>query len=340
MFKVINVTFLGEDVCDWTKEKSGKLEIDDLAKNLTTVKALQRNHKEIERELAPIKDKVGQVTQLGQDVIDSYPADRENIEQRTRDDQDEFGSLIQLGQNMYGRQPSKETEKTNSLGEERKVVLMGWQEKGDWLGQVWDLQLCNREADKRDVSTSVQVKLVEIQTVQQAQSFVKTHNKLEEVNNHSLVVDEVVEGGKKVLSGPRYASEVIANTANLTDAWNNILTAIETKGNQKLMLTAQQFFFEVAEVETWISDKKHSMKEAAFSKDVDSSFKLLDSINHVKLDLVVTQVNNSIYSGCHYKNIPFSLNRSAKRSSALSLPLTCLGLRILLWLQQCLQIQQ
>ena len=291
MFKVINVTFLGEDVCDWTKEKSGKLEIDDLAKNLTTVKALQRNHKEIERELAPIKDKVGQVTQLGQDVIDSYPADRENIEQRTRDDQDEFGSLIQLGQNMYGRQPSKETEKTNSLGEERKVVLMGWQEKGDWLGQVWDLQLCNREA----------------------------------------------EGGKKVLSGPRYASEVIANTANLTDAWNNILTAIETKGNQKLMLTAQQFFFEV---ETWISDKKHSMKEAAFSKDVDSSFKLLDSINHVKLDLVVTQVNNSIYSGCHYKNIPFSLNRSAKRSSALSLPLTCLGLRILLWLQQCLQIQQ
>jgi hypothetical protein len=294
VFKVINVTFLGEDVCDWTKEKSGKLEIDDLAKNLTTVKALQRNHKEIERELAPIKDKVGQVTQLGQDVIDSYPADRENIEQRTRDDQDEFGSLIQLGQNMYGRQPSKETEKTNSLGEERKVVLMGWQEKGDWLGQVWDLQLCNREA----------------------------------------------EGGKKVLSGPRYASEVIANTANLTDAWNNILTAIETKGNQKLMLTAQQFFFEVAEVETWISDKKHSMKEAAFSKDVDSSFKLLDSINHVKLDLVVTQVNNSIYSGCHYKNIPFSLNRSAKRSSALSLPLTCLGLRILLWLQQCLQIQQ
>ena len=294
MFKVINVTFLGEDVCDWTKEKSGKLEIDDLAKNLTTVKALQRNHKEIERELAPIKDKVGQVTQLGQDVIDSYPADRENIEQRTRDDQDEFGSMIQLGQNMYGRQPSKETEKTNSLGEERKVVLMGWQEKGDWLGQVWDLQLCNREA----------------------------------------------EGGKKVLSGPRYASEVIANTANLTDAWNNILTAIETKGNQKLMLTAQQFFFEVAEVETWISDKKHSMKEAAFSKDVDSSFKLLDSINHVKLDLVVTQVNNSIYSGCHYKNIPFSLNRSAKRSSALSLPLTCLGLRILLWLQQCLQIQQ
>ena len=32
--------------------------MDDLAKDLTTVKALQRKHKGIERELAPIKDKV------------------------------------------------------------------------------------------------------------------------------------------------------------------------------------------------------------------------------------------------------------------------------------------
>ena len=45
-------------MCDWITEKSEKLEMDDLAKDLTTVKALQRKHKGIERELAPIKDKV------------------------------------------------------------------------------------------------------------------------------------------------------------------------------------------------------------------------------------------------------------------------------------------
>jgi hypothetical protein len=49
-------------VCDWITEKSEKLEMDDLAKDLTTVKALQRKHKGIERELAPIKDKVRVVT--------------------------------------------------------------------------------------------------------------------------------------------------------------------------------------------------------------------------------------------------------------------------------------
>ena len=41
----------------------------DLEKDLTTVKALQRKHTGDERELVSIKDKFGQVTQLGQDVI-------------------------------------------------------------------------------------------------------------------------------------------------------------------------------------------------------------------------------------------------------------------------------
>ena len=70
-------------MCDWITKHSEKLEMDDLAKDLTTVKALQRKHKGIEMEHAPIKDKVGQVSQLGQYVIDSFPAEREIIEQRT-----------------------------------------------------------------------------------------------------------------------------------------------------------------------------------------------------------------------------------------------------------------
>ena len=49
-----------EDVCDWITEKSEKLELEEFHHDLTTVKALQRKHKGLERELAPIKDKVGE----------------------------------------------------------------------------------------------------------------------------------------------------------------------------------------------------------------------------------------------------------------------------------------
>ena len=55
---------------------------------------------------------------------------------------DEFISLIQLGQKMHGRQLSHETEeKISSLEEDMKAVLRVWQEKGDRLRQVRDLQL-------------------------------------------------------------------------------------------------------------------------------------------------------------------------------------------------------
>ena len=80
-------------MCDWITEKSEKLEMDDLAKDLTTVKAYQRKHKGTEKELAPIMDKVGLVSHLGQDVIDSFPAERENIEQRNRDLQEKWEML-------------------------------------------------------------------------------------------------------------------------------------------------------------------------------------------------------------------------------------------------------
>ena len=40
-------------------------------------------------------------------------------------------------------------------------MLRGWKEKGDWLKQVGDVQLFNREADQLDESTSAQAKLLE-----------------------------------------------------------------------------------------------------------------------------------------------------------------------------------
>ena len=67
--------------------------MEDLAKDLTTVKALQRKHKGIERELAPIKDKVVQVSQLGKDVIDGFPSERAQIEQTIREVQEKWEML-------------------------------------------------------------------------------------------------------------------------------------------------------------------------------------------------------------------------------------------------------
>jgi len=59
-------------------------------------------------------------------------------------------------------------------------------------------------------------------------SFGKKHKKLEEeVNNHSL--GQGCSEWQGVIVWSQGCTEVVTNTANPTDAWNNLFTAIETK---------------------------------------------------------------------------------------------------------------
>jgi len=335
-----------EDVCDWITEKSEKLEMDDLAKDLTTVKALQRKHKGIERELAPIKDKVGQVTQLGQDVIDSFPAERGNIEKKTtevqekwemlenkakerskrledavgmqlftsgvktlqqwvdttknalnanehvrdvqtaeellnkhaeigdeiRNKQDEFGSLIQLGQKMYERQPSQDIEeKINSLGEERKAVLRGWQEKGDWLRQVRDLQLFNREADQVDASTSAQAKLLDNMgagdSLPDVEASLKRHeDSSATVNAQEDRVGALVEMANRLLEAGHYSNDTIMEKKDKIEKAREMLKqkSANKRGELDENKLFQEFKTEVEEMNKFVTEKKKLVREDSF----------------------------------------------------------------------------
>ena len=128
---------------------------------------------------------------------------------------------------------------------------------------------------------------MDIKTLQQAQNSDKKHKKLEEeVKNHSVVVDKVINSGARLSSSPEYSQVVQENTSKLTDSWSELLTAIQTKAGQlKLILTAQQFFFEVAEVESWVKDKSSGMKAADYGKDEDSSVKLLTKHKALELEI-------------------------------------------------------
>ena len=335
-----------EDLSDWITEKSEKLEMEDLAKDLTTVKALQRKHKGIERELAPIQDKVAQVAQLGQDVIDGFPAERANIEDNIRDvrakwemlenkamerskrledavglqlftsgtralqqwvegiktglnsnpsvrdvqtaeellnkhaevgdeirgKQDEFGSLIQLGQKMYDRQPSQEMEeKVRGLGEERKAVLRGWQEKGDWLRQVRDLQLFNREADRLDAATSAQATLLDSLGQEDTLHGVEAGLKRHEDWTASLLAGEERVAAFKELAGQLIGAGHHAAPA-VEQRRDKVLEAREKlkadsarkKGDLDEAKLFQDFRTEVGEMENFVKDKRKLLREDSF----------------------------------------------------------------------------
>ena len=47
-----------DEARDWMIEKMDKLDTDDLGRDLKTIQSLQRKHDQLERELAPVEEKV------------------------------------------------------------------------------------------------------------------------------------------------------------------------------------------------------------------------------------------------------------------------------------------
>ena len=74
---------------------------------------------------------------------------------------------------------------------------------------------------------------------------------------------QVVHSGEVLLEGPAFASarEVVANTASLRPAWADLLASVARKREALgLSLKAQQFYFEVGEIESWIGEKAQTLK--------------------------------------------------------------------------------
>lgn len=53
-----------DEASDWMNEKMTQLDTAELGPDLKTVQALQRRHKNLERELAPVEEKVNRVNLL------------------------------------------------------------------------------------------------------------------------------------------------------------------------------------------------------------------------------------------------------------------------------------
>ncbi len=62
----------------------------------------------------------------------------------------------------------------------------------------------------------------------------------------------------------------------MQDAWQDlIMKASERSRKLDLSLKAQQFFFEISEVESWLTEKNDILKSTDYGRDRDAASKLL-----------------------------------------------------------------
>ena len=75
------------------QEKMTQLDMPELGPDLKTVQALQRRHQHLERELAPVEEKVNRVNLLANSVKSSYPNEQTNMNVRQKNIQDLWGKV-------------------------------------------------------------------------------------------------------------------------------------------------------------------------------------------------------------------------------------------------------
>ncbi|XP_023313664.1 spectrin beta chain, non-erythrocytic 1 isoform X1 [Trichogramma pretiosum] len=77
-----------DEAHDWMLEKITQLDTAELGPDLKTVQALQRRHQNLERELAPVEEKVRKVNLLANSVKSTYPNELANVNARQNEIRD------------------------------------------------------------------------------------------------------------------------------------------------------------------------------------------------------------------------------------------------------------
>ncbi|KAK9716990.1 Variant SH3 domain [Popillia japonica] len=181
-----------DEAKDWMLEKMTQLDIPTHAHDLKTVQALQRRHQHLERELAPVEEKVNKVDLLANSVKSAYPQERANVDERQAE-------IMNLWDQVKGKAADRKERLENAVGQQiftnSAKTLLGW------VGDVKD-QL-NAENIVRDVQT--------------AEELLKNHQELgADIKAHADEFQQVTDLGEKLLKSNPALTDVSDKLDRLT----------------------------------------------------------------------------------------------------------------------------
>ncbi|XP_050079457.1 spectrin beta chain, non-erythrocytic 1 [Anopheles maculipalpis] len=164
-----------EEAIDWMNEKMTQLDTAEVGPDLKTVQALQRRHENLERELAPVKEKVNRVNLLGNTVKNSYPSERDNVGEKQREIQN-------LWQKVQEKAKERRSRLENAVGQQifnnsTKALL-------SWIAE------CNNQLNAEETARDVET----------AEKLLKKHKDLgEDINAHDDEFAQLAKLGQQIL---------------------------------------------------------------------------------------------------------------------------------------------
>ncbi|XP_055643020.1 spectrin beta chain isoform X2 [Toxorhynchites rutilus septentrionalis] len=207
-----------EEAIDWMNEKMTQLDTAEVGPDLKTVQALQRRHENLERELAPVQEKVSRVNLLGNTVKSSYPSERDNVTEKQKD-------IQELWKKVQEKAKERRSRLENAVGQQiftncTKSLLA-------WIEGVHN-QL-NADETARDVET--------------AENLLKQHNDLgEEIKAHDDEFKQLAHLGNQLLQRNPNLSEVPEMIQKLSAEQEALYTAWSIKEKKLLQCVELQVF--------------------------------------------------------------------------------------------------
>lgn len=172
-------------------EKMNQLDTEVLGHDLKTVQALQRRHDNLERELAPVEDKVNKVKLLGNEVQLTYPSERQNVKKRQKEIDDLWSQVKEKAVERRGRLE-------DAVGQQ--IFTNSYKDLLRWVTDVKD-QL-NADNIVRDVQT--------------AENLLKNHQDLKhDIKAKNDEFYQVTNLGKKLIENNPSIKEVPENIERL-----------------------------------------------------------------------------------------------------------------------------
>ncbi|PSN40703.1 hypothetical protein C0J52_13751 [Blattella germanica] len=196
-----------DEARDWMLEKMTQLDTAELGPDLKTVQALQRRHQHLERELAPVEEKVNRVNLLANSVKSSYPNERSNVNARQKEVQD-----------MWEKVKAKAIERRSRLEDAvgHQIFMNSSKNLLGWVASVKDA--LNADESARDVAT--------------AENLLKKHQELgDDVRAHEDEFREVADLGGQLLQRNPGLSDVAERLERLNAEHQAVIRGWGEKGD-------------------------------------------------------------------------------------------------------------
>ncbi|XP_065345561.1 spectrin beta chain, non-erythrocytic 1 isoform X4 [Cloeon dipterum] len=242
-----------EEAKDWMVEKMTQLDSDELGPDLKTVQALQRRHGNLERELAPVQDKVERVNLLAASVKNNYPNEKDNVNAKQKEIQ-----------NLWEKVKTKALERRTRLEDAvgQQIFINSSKSLLGWLSGT--KEKLKAEEPAKDVQT--------------AQNLIKEHkDMMDDIQAHKDEFVEVCKLGRQLMARPNseraliqdYIARLNEGLSGVQDDW----AAKQTRLEQGLALA--QFNREADQIDANTKSHEEFLKFPQLGGNIDDVEALL-----------------------------------------------------------------